>query len=182
MVSSKKCSNFAVHFADNRMFLCAYMPENKSVILDLGRLEQGRHELEYQLDDAFFQQLDQEEVLAGNVNAKVSINASVDTFQIHVEVEGTVDVTCDRCLDPVSEPVQAEDDILVKLAGKDDEDETCIYLNAEKPLFDLGWIFYEEISVSLPIVCRHQPGECNPEMEKLLQAHLCTTIDEDEEA
>lgn len=181
MVNSIKSSNFAARFVGNHVLFCARMSEQNTIIIDLGRLEQGRHELNYTLDDAFFAGLDQDEVLSGNVNAKVLVNASVDTFQVRVELEGEVNVTCDRCLDPVAEPVQAEDDILIKLAKEDCEDDTCIYLNAEKPLFDLGWLFYEEISVNLPIVCRHQPGECNPEMEKLLQSHLCTTIEDDEE-
>lgn len=157
------------------------MSSNETIYIDLGKLSQGRHEMEYQLDDAFFEKLDQEEVLGGDVLAKLSVNADVDTFQLHFSVKGNVNVTCDRCLDPVTEQVEAEDDLLIKLANEDGEDDDCVYLNAERPLFNLGWLFYEVVSVSLPIVCRHQPGECNPEMEKLLQAHLCTTI-EDEEA
>lgn len=156
------------------------MSENKTIYIDLGKLEPGRHEFAYHLDNAFFEALDQEEVLAGDVDAKLQVVATVDTFQLHLELQGNVDVTCDRCLDPVTEAVEAEDDVLVKLADEDGEDETCVYLNAERPVFDLGWLLYEEISVSLPIVCRHQPGECNPEMEALLQAHLCTTIEDEE--
>ena len=141
-------------------------------------MEVGHHELQYTLDDAFFAALDQNEVLAGNVIAKAVIEAGENTFRLHVEVNGQVNVTCDRCLDPVAEPVCAEDDVLIKLADEDGEDDTCVYLNAEHPVFDLGWLFYEIVSVSLPIVCRHPEGECNPQMEELLQAHLCSTIDE----
>lgn len=157
------------------------MATNEPLNMDLGALSAGRHEFEYKLDDAFFAALDQNVVLGGEVNAKVSIAAHEDTFKLHLALEGEVSVTCDRCLDPVKEEVEAEDDLLIKLAAHDDEDDDCVYIDMTHPIFDLGWLLYEEISVSLPIVCRHQPGECNPQMEELLQAHLCTTIDDEDE-
>lgn len=157
------------------------MATNQPLYIDLGALTAGRHDFDYKLDDAFFEQLDQNEILGGDVEAKVSVVAREDTFQLHLEVEGEVNVTCDRCLDPVSEPVAAEDDLLIKLASHDGEDDDCVYIDMTHPVFDLGWLLYEEISVSLPIVSRHQPGECNPQMEELLQAHLCTTIEDDEQ-
>lgn len=155
------------------------MATNLPLNIDLGALTAGRHDFEYKLDDAFFKSLDQDVVLGGDADAKVNIVAHEDTFQVHLEVAGEVSVTCDRCLDPVSEPVEAEDDLLIKLAAHDGEDDDCVYIDMTHPLFDLGWLLYEEIAVSLPIVSRHQPGECNPQMEELLQAHLCTTIEDD---
>ena len=156
------------------------MATEKPLNIDLGALTAGRHCFEYKLDDAFFSALDQDVVLGGSVSVSVQIIAQEDTFKLSLSLEGTVEVTCDRCLDPVTESVEAEDELLIKLAAHDDEDENCVYLDMTHPVFDLGWLLYEEISVSLPIVCRHQPGECNPQMEELLQAHLCTTIEDEE--
>ena len=160
---------------------CRRMATTEPLKMDLGALSAGRHDYEYTLDDAFFQGLDQDVILGGNVKANVSILAHEDTFQMRVQLEGEVSVTCDRCLDPVAEAVEAEDELLIKLAAHDDEDDDCIYLDMTHPVFELGWLLYEEISVSLPLVCRHQPGECNPQMEELLQAHLCTTIDDEDQ-
>jgi len=156
------------------------MSEDKTILIDLGALAIGRHDFEYRLDNAFFEALDQEEVLSGDVVAKVGIVATERTFTLQLNLAGHVEVTCDRCLDPVTEEVEAEDEVLIKLAAEDGEDDTCVYLNENHPVYDLGWLLYEEISVNLPIVCRHQPGECNPQMEELLQAHLCTTIEDEE--
>ena len=160
---------------------CRRMATNQPLNMDLGALLAGRNEFDYTLDDAFFQALDQDVILGGDVKAVVCVLAHEDTFQLHLDLQGEVSVTCDRCLDPVSEPVKAEDDLLIKLAAHDDEDDDCLYVDMTHPILDLGWLFYEEISVNLPIVCRHQPGECNPQMEELLQAHLCKTIDDETE-
>lgn len=157
------------------------MATEQTLKIDLMSLALGRHDLEAKLDDAFFSALDQTEILSGDVDAQIGIVATENSFTLHVELNGTVSVTCDRCLDPVEEPIEVEDDFVVKLAAEDGEDDDCIYVSERHPILDLGWLLYEEISVDLPIVCRHQPGECNPQMEELLQSHLCTSVEDEEE-
>ena len=38
---------------------------------------------------------------------------------------------------------------------------------------DLSWLAYEIVSINIPVVHCHQAGECNKQMELLLQDHLC---------
>ena len=76
-------------------------------------------------------------------------------------------VTCDRCLDAMDVEVDAYEE-------EWDWDE-------EPKKVDLSWLAYELIVVNLPLVHSHQDGGCNPEMDALLQNHLCTTLDEDED-
>jgi hypothetical protein len=38
---------------------------------------------------------------------------------------------------------------------------------------DLQWLAYEIVSINIPLVHSHQPGECNQQMELLLHDHLC---------
>ena len=45
---------------------------------------------------------------------------------------------------------------------------------------DLSWLAYELIVVNLPLVHSHQDGGCNPEMDALLQDHLCTDVEDEE--
>lgn len=147
--------------------------------MDFGALAVGQHQFDYQLDNEFFAGLDQHEVLAGSVNAVISVLARESSFTLRMSLKGTVDVTCDRCLDPVSEPVEVSEEWLFKLGDEEGETDECFYLQATHPVFDLGWLMYEVISVNLPLVCRHAPGHCNPEMEKLLQEHAATLPDEE---
>lgn len=159
------------------------MTEQNSIFINLDELTLGQHQFDYQLDNAFFEGLEQDEVIGGNCHAQVSIVAREASFSLGLHIEGQVAVTCDRCLDPMQiELDEIEDNFLVKLAREDGEDDEAIYVNQEQPMLNIGWLLYEEIAVSLPVVHSHQPGECNPEMESLLQAHLCTDLaDETEE-
>ncbi len=150
------------------------MNKTASLNIDLSLLPEGVNEYHYMLDDAFFSELDQQTILGGNVEADVRMFVVGEEVKLTLALKGEVSVPCDRCLDPVEMPVEAEDELVVKLADADDEDDNAIYVSRQKPLFNLAWLLYEETQTALPLVCCHHEGECNPQMEELLQAHLCT--------
>ena len=149
------------------------MATKQPVHINLATLAIGQHVLDLELDNLFFESLPQDDILGGKCLAKVTIGARESSFTLHLEVKGTVQVTCDRCLDPMDVTVEPfEEDFLLRLADEDGEDDNAIYVDRNHTEFDLGWLLYEVIDVRLPIVHAHEPGECNPEMERILQEHL----------
>ena len=155
------------------------MATKQPVHINLSMLTIGLHTLDLELDNQFFESLDQDDILGGKCSAKVTINARESSFALHIEAEGVVQVTCDRCLDPMDVKVEPfEEDFLLKLADEDGEDDNAIYVDRNRTEFDLGWLLYEVIDVRLPIVHSHEPGQCNPEMEQILQEHLAEKEEE----
>jgi hypothetical protein len=55
----------------------------------------------------------------------------------------------------------------------DDEQEIFSEDEQNEQMVDLSWLAYEIVSINIPIVHSHQPGECNQQMELLLHDHLC---------
>ena len=141
------------------------MSEKDHYIIDLKRLPVGRHEFDITLDDAFFKSLEKTEVLGGKVECKVTLNLREEDYQLNIAVRGTVFVVCDRCLDPM--PLEIEDE--QEIFSEDESDQLSVISNQ----LDLSWLVYEIVSINIPIVHSHQPGECNKQMELLLHDHLC---------
>ena len=141
------------------------MTTQNAHIIELSKLEIGDYSFDYELDSAYFQSVEKSEVLSGHVQAKAELALRERDFDLRIKVGGTVQVTCDRCLDPMDLAVDAEDDMEL-----DEGTETI----------DLEWLAYELVIVNLPLVHSHQPGGCNPQMDALLQDHLCT-MPEDED-
>ena len=134
--------------------------------IDLKRLKIGTHEFEVTLDDGFFKELEKTEVLGGKVEAKIALNLREEDYWLTIAVHGTVFVTCDRCLDPMPVEIDASDEF----------DSGDASLDGDAPLndeLDLSWLAYEIVSINIPVVHCHQAGECNKQMELLLQDHLC---------
>ena len=140
--------------------------DKKSNIVALDSLELGVHVFDFQLDNAYFSEIENSELLGGEVKVEAQLNLREYDFDLDIAVKGLVQVTCDRCLD--------EMDVMV------DAEESEWEWDDEPKLIDLSWLAYELIIVNLPLVHSHQDGGCNPEMDALLQNHLCTDVEEDE--
>ena len=156
--NSKKSSTFAADFAP--------MSEQTHIIIDLQRLPIGTHSFDILLDNDFFASVEKTEILGGNVECKVTLNLREEDYQLNITVHGTVFVVCDRCLDPMPIDIDANDE------GE--------WLEANGESIDLSWLAYEIVSINIPIVHSHQAGECNKQMELLLQDHLCAEPEPDE--
>ena len=144
------------------------MSENNHYIIDLQRLPIGSHSFDFQLDDDFFEQLEKSEILRGDVTCKATLNLREEDYQLSIAVRGTVFVVCDRCLDPM--PIEIDDE--QEIFSEDEE--------TNDQMVNLSWLAYEIVSINIPIVHSHQPGECNKQMELLLHDHLCAEPEPDE--
>ena len=187
----KKTTKRKKDFADNGkscIFAAAFkkppytMAQTDTYTIDLHALPKGEQAFEWVLQDDFFQAVEQEEILGGEVKAKATVDAKPSGFVVDLQIEGEVSIVCDRCLDPMKQAVEGEETLLVKWGKADTQtDEDIIYVDEAEGKLDLSWLLYELIELSLPIVHSHQAGECNPLMEELLQSHLCTEADQPEE-
>ena len=151
------------------------MSEKDHYMIDLSRLPIGTHQFDIQLDNEFFQSMEKSEILSGEVAAKVVLNLREEDYQLNIAVHGTVFVVCDRCLDPMPLEINDEQEIW----SEEEEDENVNRPSSNRQL-DLSWLAYEIVSINIPIVHSHQPGECNQQMELLLHDHLCDEPEPDE--
>ena len=149
------------------------MSEQNHYIVDLKRLPIGTHLFDFQLDSDFFSSLEKSEILSGEVVAKAVLNLREEDYQLNIAVQGTVFVVCDRCLDPM--PLEINDEQEIWSA-----DEEMSNGKSQMSNLDLSWLAYEIVSINIPIVHSHQPGECNKQMELLLHDHLCAEPEPDE--
>ena len=149
------------------------MSESSHNIIDLTRLSIGTHSFDIQLDDDFFSSLEKSEILNGTVTGRATLNLREEDYQLNIAVHGTVFVVCDRCLDPMPLDINDEQEIF----SDDEEDPTENGKCPNGKCLDLSWLAYEIVSINIPLVHSHQPGECNPQMELLLHNHLCDEPD-----
>lgn len=141
------------------------MSDKTAHIVLLDQLEIGEHLFDFQLDREYLTTIENTELLGGAVDVKVRLILREDDFAVDMDIVGQVQVTCDRCLDAMNLDV--------------DIYEEEMELEEDVKQLDLAWLAYELIIVNLPLVHSHQDGGCNPDMDALLQNHLCTALDDD---
>ena len=125
--------------------------------------------LDYDLDDQFFEALDGSEVKQGALHVSVSIRKATGFFELQFHTEGTVTVICDRCLDDMEQPIEADNRQVVKLGAAYSEEDDVITVSEDEGILDMSWLIYEFIVLAIPIKHVHAPGKCNPAMSQVLE-------------
>ena len=125
--------------------------------------------LEYDLDNGFFESLDGSDLNSGSVHVSVSIRKATGFFELLYHTEGTVTVTCDRCLDDMDQPIETDSRFVVKLGTVNSEEGDVIIVDEDEGIIDTSWLIYESIVLAIPIKHVHAPGKCNPAMSQVLE-------------
>ena len=82
--------------------------------VDLKGLKTATLEMEFNLDNAFFGDIDGEEFQKGAVKAVVTVKKERDVFDFSFVLNGMVVVPCDRCLDDLEIEVSTENSLRVQ--------------------------------------------------------------------
>ncbi len=134
-------------------------------------LKVGFHEFEFEIRDAFFEELEYSIIQKGNALVKLRLEKKETMLIGEFSVSGMVFTSCDRCNDPVEVPVNGSFRLIYKFGDEVSDDETLIVLPDDSYELEVRQNIYELITVSLPSRLVHPKGECNEEMLELLQKY-----------
>ena len=147
--------------------------------VDLKGLKASTLELEFNLDNAFFGDIDGEEFQRGTVKAVVTVKKGRDVFDLSFALDGTVIVPCDRCLDDLEIEVHTENELKVKLGDEYADDGDIVIVPEKDGDLNISWYLYEFIVLALPLKRVHAPGKCNQEITGKLRKHSVEADDSD---
>ena len=150
--------------------------------IDLKGMKQSSLQMEYNLDNGFFGDIDGQEFQKGNVNAVVEVKNNRGVFDFMFSVSGTVVVPCDRCLDEMEVDVEAQNTLRVKLGEEYADEGDVVVIPESEGDINLAWYLYEFIALALPTKHIHAPGKCNVDMSNKLKRHSCNAADDDFDA
>ena len=138
--------------------------------IDLKGLAEGETTLEWNLDDRYFQTLEDAQVQGGALHVSVSIRKATGFYELLFHTVGTVTIPCDRCLDDMQQPIVADLRLVATLGREETPDEDdVIVVDEHEGVLDTAWPLYESIALAVPIQHVHQPGDCNDAMMRQLK-------------
>jgi uncharacterized metal-binding protein YceD (DUF177 family) len=142
-------------------------------------LKPGMHVFEYRVEDKFFVPYGEQDFTNCIANIKLSLDKKNGFMQLKFDVDGTVDVICDKCGNTLPMQLWDEFNIIVKIVdepevmNEQEEDPDVYYISrGESHLHMADWI-YEFINLSIPLqkMCKEEEmggAKCNIEvLEKL---------------
>lgn len=138
-------------------------------------LKEGRHDFEFEVDNKFFAHFEESLVENGKVKVNVVLEKRSSFMKLHFEMDGWLELTCDRCLEFYEQSIVHEAEMFVKYGENEyDDDESVIWINPEEHHLDLTQVFYEFVTLSIPLRHVHPKNSkgkrnCNKEMLKKLK-------------
>ena len=150
--------------------------------IDLKALTAEETLFRYALDNQFFAALDGAQISKGQLEDQLVIRKQAGAFECRLQVEGTVQIPCDLCLDEMDQPISAQSRLVVKLGEAYSEaDDELLIIDEADGTFDVSWLIYEQIALAIPIKHIHAPGKCNRAMtEKLTELSAARSSDGDQ--
>ena len=147
-------------------------------MIPVSGLALGVHDFKFDINDAFFTDLDYSEVKHGQVTVDLEAVREELMITLNFSMEGKVLVPCDRCADEFYIPIQSEQVFYIKLGTEEvEESDDVVVVPADQHAYDIRSLVYEYIILSIPIHRVHPEGECNPKVLALL-SHDEETVEE----
>lgn len=148
------------------------MSKFEQYYINLKDIKSEKQSFEYTLDGDYFKKIDSPEVKKGNVHAVVTVKKKLDVFELSFQINGTIQIPCDRCLDDMDQPINYKENLLVKFGNQFSEEKDTVIIPESDGGINIAWFLYEFIVVNIPIKHVHPAGECNQTMMSKLKKHI----------
>ena len=109
-----------------------------SYTIPLSGLKEGQHTIDFEIDKEFFEQFEESEVKEGSLIANIEMDKRSTHIDLIIRISGIVRISCDRCLEMFSQPVECENRLLVKFGKNIEESDPDIIINT--CLMSMNWI------------------------------------------
>ncbi len=140
--------------------------------IPLNGLKEGDYQYSYTINKYFFSTFPESEIQDAALEIEILLSKKTAVLNLEIELKGTVNIQCDRCLDLFDYPVNYRAKLYVKFGDKNsdlsDADETITLAHSEYEL-ELSQHLYDYIMLSLPYKKVHPTDEngestCNEKM------------------
>ena len=149
----------------------------KHFVIPFHGLKEGVHHFDYDIDKRFFESFEYAEINNGKVNVIVELTLQERMLIFDFEIDGYVEVKCDRCLGQFNHNIAGSERLIVKF-GKDwiEESDDVLVIPEDEYQFDISKFIYEYIILLLPMQRIHPDDEngdttCDEEMVNRLEHH-----------
>jgi len=116
-------------------------------------LKLGKHQFEYIISDAFFDEFEYSLVKKANLICRVELEKQETMLILNFHIDGTIDANCDRCLAQYPQPVDIREQQVAKFSEEPiDEDEDIIALTKNDHEINIAGLIYEYINVAMPFI------------------------------
>ena len=146
------------------------MEETKRYTIAYRGLRSGLHDFHFKVDGGLFRAFGSTEIKDGDCDVSVALERGESMLTLDVNVDGSVVVECDRCLEEFMMPVRYEGTLHVRYSDCEQEsDGEVMWISPSETELNVAQYIYESICLSLPYQRVHPDDSegrstCDPDM------------------
>lgn len=145
----------------------------KQYIVKFAGLPVGTHEFEFEIDGKFFEQFNDSEIQQANLKVDLALLKQNHLMQIQFDINGTVNLSCDRCLIDYDFPIEAHEELVVKFGNPEESTDQILVINEGESQADVSQYLFEYITLALPyrrVPCEEDENvKCDMETKQKLE-------------
>jgi uncharacterized metal-binding protein YceD (DUF177 family) len=147
------------------------MSRNDDMTIRFSGLKPGVYNYGFTLTDEFFEAWKNEEIVGGKVEIAAEMERLERMLMIKFSLQGSITVPCDRCLAPLTLPIEGTEQLCVRFSDTETTDDEDVAVLPEDAFeIDLSQWLYEYVAVRIPMQHSHSEGECDPEMTRYIDS------------
>jgi uncharacterized metal-binding protein YceD (DUF177 family) len=137
----------------------------------------GKHQLNFSIGEEFFACFDTSEVEKGQLILNLLIEKQNNMMIFDFLINGFVELTCDRCVEPYNQKLDFENTLYVKFGEEyTEQTDEIVIIPSSSSHFDISQYVYEYIHLALPMQHLHgnsqDEGEgCNPKALEYIEKY-----------
>ncbi len=163
-------------------FRTSVLKDLRAFDVDIVSLKSTTYVFEYNVGDAFFAYFDTELVQKGNCAVKVEVTKSSTMLKVNFNIVGTVELTCDRSLEPFIYPIAHEHLMYFKFGDENgDDSDDIVVISRSAQAIHLGKYIYEFIGLEIPFKKLHPRFITGQEEAVEAELIYATPLDSEEE-
>ncbi len=124
----------------------------KSFDIEVIKFKEGKHEIDFEIGDSFFQNFEDNEIVKkGRLTTRVILDKGANVIELDFHIKGTVQLTCDRSLEVFDHPLDFSEKMIYKYGAEEQEiDEKVYMITRDTPKINVAQLVYEFILLALP--------------------------------
>ena len=128
----------------------------KTFNIDIYKLSFKKHEYQFIWNDGLFTIEESSLVQKGQGECQLVLDKSETMITLDFKISGTVELTCDRSLEPFDHKIELDEHLILKL-GDDNEElgDDIAMINRDTQQLNIAEYLYQYINLSIPIKRLH---------------------------
>ena len=112
----------------------------------------------WQADNDFFSSVQGSEIKQGLLDVALRVKRTSGAYELEFQLQGEVEVTCDRCLESMNQPIDAFCTLRVVMGEDFVDDGDVVVIPEREGVINVAWNIYEFAALQIPL--RHVHPDC----------------------